>query len=187
MKLKLITSPETEPISLEEAKQKLKAEEEENDTISSLIKQAREWCEDYQGKKYITQTLEGYLDEFPHNDIEFRFCSPVKSIESIEYIDANGNENTIDPSIYIFDDISFVNRVVLAKNQQWPTTALKSVNGVKITFVAGYGNAEKVPETVKWAMILHMKLLYEDYKPEERNKIEEARNNLLGMRRVVPV
>ncbi len=183
----MINPPTTEPLSLEEAKSKLKAEEEEDSTINSLIVQAREWCEDYQGKKYITQTLEAYLDEFPTSDIEFTFCSPIQVIESIKYIDAEGSENTVEPNSYILDDVSFVNKIVLAKNKKWPTVALQTVNGVKIRFVAGYGDIDTVPETVKWAMILHMKTLYEDYKPEERKKIEEARNNLLGMKRVVPV
>ena len=52
----------------------------------------------------------------------------------------------------------------------------------------GYGDTpDKVPETLKWAMILQMKLLYDDYRPEEKTKLEEARNALLSMNRVIPV
>lgn len=58
---------------------------------------------------------------------------------------------------------------------------------MRIRFIAGYGEADKVPETVKWAMIIHMRLMYDDYKPEERLKLEEIRNALLTMNRVIPV
>ncbi|WP_242951294.1 hypothetical protein [Clostridium kluyveri] len=65
---------------------------------------------------------------------------------------------------------------------------LQPVNGVRVRFTAGFGdNGESVTETVKWAMVLHMRLLYDDYKPDEKRKIEEARNSLLGMNRVIPI
>lgn len=187
MKLKTITPPSTEPLTLIEAKQYLKAAEEDDITILSLIKQAREYCEDYQSKKYIAQTLEAYLDQFPCGSIEFRDCSPVQSITSIKYISCDGEENTFDDTNYSLDDVSFVNKIDLAYEKTWPSITLKQTNGIKIQFVAGYGNAEDVPESIKWAMVLHMKVLYDDYKPDERARLEKARDSLLGMRRVIPV
>lgn len=188
MKLKVITPPAAEPLSLTEAKNHLRVDGTNDDAlITSLIKQAREYCEDYQGKKYITQTLEAYLDEFPDNSIEFRDCSPVQSVESIKYTDYLGVEYTFDAANYSLDNVSFVNKIDLAYGKTWPTTTLKPTNGIKIRFVAGYGDALAVPETVKWAMVLHMRILYDDYRPDERQKLEQARDALLGMRRVVPV
>jgi uncharacterized phiE125 gp8 family phage protein len=186
MPLKVVTQPTTEPLTTEEAKRYLRAEGEDNLTISSLIKQAREYCEDYQGKKFITQTLEFVIDSFPA-EFEFRDCSPVQSITSIKYMSSAGVETTISATDYILDAESFVNRVVLAYGKSWPSVTLQPVNGVRVRFVAGYGSSAAVPESVKWAMVLHMRLLYDDYKPDERTKIEKARDALLGMRRVVPV
>ena len=165
------------------AKQHLRVDGTDDDIlISSLITQAREYCEDYQKKKYITQTLELVLDEFP-NIIEFKACSPVQSVTSIKYIDENSVEQTIDPSNYIVDTDSFVARVV--PRSSWPMT--NGINSVRVRFVAGYGNESAVPESVKWAMVLHMRTLYDDLKPEEQTKLEKARDNLLGMRRVVNI
>lgn len=189
MGLKIITAATTEPLSLPEAKQYLRVDGEDNDTIiGSLIKQAREFCEDYQGKRLITQTLELVLDAFPTKSfIEFKNCSPVQSITSVKYTDYLNAESTMTATDYYLDNDSFVNRLVLAYNKQWPTNILKPTNGVRIRFVCGYGVAAAVPETVKQAMVLQMKLLYDDYRPEERDRIERARNALLGMNRVVQV
>lgn len=190
MAIKIITPPVVEPLTIEEAKHHLRIDGNDDDNlIASLIKQAREWCEDYQNRKYITQTLELVLDSFPDdNYIPFNNCSPVQNVESIKYYDTASKEYIFDSSNYIVDTDSFVNRIVLGYCKLWPTIPLQPANAVRIKFTAGYGDtAEKLPEAIKWAMILHMKLLYDDYRPDERIKLEEARNALLSMNRVIPV
>lgn len=183
LRLKIITPPATEPITLAEAKNHLRISGADDDTlIARLITHTREWCEDYQGKKYITQTLEAYLDEFPYGSIEFRDCSPVQSVTSIIYTDKDGLVTTLDVVNYSLDNVSFVNKIDLNYNKTWPAVTLKSTNGIVIRFVAG---AATVPETVKWAMVLQMKLLYDDYRPDERAGLERARDALLGMNRVM--
>lgn len=191
MTVKVITPPTTEPLSLEEAKQHLRIDGSEDDSlILSLIKQAREWCEDYQGKKYITQTLELVLDLFPSDrQIEFRNCSPIQNVDSFKYTDKDGIVREFEG--YIVDKDSFINRVVLNTSKYWPTTELMPVNGIRIQFIAGFGNASAVPESIKWAMVAHMKILADgvliSLKDGEKQKIESVRNSLLGMRRVIPV
>jgi uncharacterized phiE125 gp8 family phage protein len=128
------------------------------------------------------------LDSFPFKDyIEFRDCSPVQSITSIKYTDKDSVERTLLQSDYLLDDYSFVNRIVLAYGKAWPQCTLKSVNGIKVQFVAGFGDATKVPQSVIWAMVLHIQSLYENIKPEEKARLEKARDSLLGMRRVIPI
>ncbi|KGM99579.1 phage head-tail connector protein [Clostridium botulinum] len=190
MAIKIITPPSVEPITLEEAKHHLRIDGNDDDLlISSLVKQAREWCEDFQNRKYTTQTLEVVLDTFPNgNAIVFNSISPVQKVESIKYYDADRQEHLFDESSYIVDLDGFVNRVVLNRGEHWPKIELQSVNAVRIRLVVGYGDSgDKVPEAIKWAMILQMKLLYDDYRPEEKNKLEEARNALLSMNRVISV
>jgi len=190
MAIKIINPPSVEPITLEEAKHHLRIDGNDDDLlIQSLIKQAREWCEYYQNRKYITQTLELVLDTFPNgNAIVFNSCSPVQKVESIKYYDENRQEFLFDESSYIADLDGFVNRLVLNRGKHWPVVELQSVNAVRVRVVAGYGDGgDKVPEAIKWAIILQMKLLYDDYRPEEKTKLEEARNALLSMNRVIPV
>lgn len=52
-------------------------------------------------------------------------------------------------------------------------------NQVSVAFTAN-----DVPETIIQAMILHIKLLYDDYPPAERERLERARDALLWMERV---
>lgn len=190
MAIKVITPPVIEPMSIEEAKLHLRVDGFTDDVvIASLIRQSREWCEGYQNRKYITQTLELVLDSFPDtNYIELKNCSPIQSVESFKYYDDSGLEHIFDSSNYIVDNDSFVNRITLGHYKSWPGVQLQPVNSVRIRFTAGYGDtSDKVPETIKWAMVLHMKILYDDYRPDERSKLEEARNALLSMNRVIPV
>ena len=189
MAIKVIAPPATEPLSLSEAKLHLRVDGSTDDAlITALIKSAREFCEDYQGKKFITQTLELVLDNFPSREfIEFKACSPVQSVTSVIYTDSDGLEKTLDPEEYIVDTDSFINKIALGYGKTWPATTLQPINGIRIRFIAGYGIANDVPESVKWAMVLHMRTLYDDCDVNETKKLESARNALLGMRRVIPV
>lgn len=126
--------------------------------------------------------LDGFADT-----IEFRACSPVQSVASVKYYDTAGNESTVDSATYQLDKDSIFARLEPCKNKQWPSISLQKMNGVVIRFVAGYGDNTQVPESVKQAIILHIKTLYEDYKPDEIKRIQEARNSLLGMKRVINV
>ena len=215
MALKMITPPTVEPLSLAELHQHLRIDTTDDDLIlTSLIAQAREYCEAFQNKKYITQTLELVLDHFPfwyhrtdrmfwagvssqviyphtylhrHDYIEFKQCSPVQSVTSVTYYDQNGLPNILDPSTYILDTDSFVARLALAYGKSWPDIQLQPVNAVRIRFVAGYGGTSaSVPDTVKWAMALHARILFDDYNPGEKGKLEDARDSLLTMNRATP-
>ena len=129
MALKVITPPTAEPITLEETKQHLRISGSDDDIILlSMIKQAREFCEDFQNRKYITQGLELVLDSFPeYNYISFKNSSPVQSVESIKYYDATGQESVFDFSNYIVDRDSFVNRIVLGYCKLWPIVQLQPI------------------------------------------------------------
>jgi uncharacterized phiE125 gp8 family phage protein len=185
MGLRVITPPSEEPVTLADAQQIYLHTDED---VSGFITAAREYCEGYQNKKYITQTLELVLDRFPcGREIEFRDCSPIQSVASIKYTDSEGTEHTMPDTDYIVDPDSFVARVVLGYNKSWPSVTLKPAGGVVIRFVAGYGDASKVPETVKQAMGLHMQWLHDSLAPDQAARVERARDALLGMGRMVPV
>lgn len=197
MRVKVITPPVVEPLTRAEAKQHIGISYTHNDAlVDSAIMQAREFCEGYQRRKFVTQTLDLYLDDFPAcGCIEFTDCSPVQSITSIKYIDSEGTEHTVDSSDYELDDVSFVNRVTLAYGKEWPNVILKPTNGVIVRFVAGYPTTTstddppvttpQVPESIKWAMAFHIKSIYDSVTPEERAELERARNILLKMNRVI--
>ena len=166
MALKLITPPESEPITLTEAKKHLKIEVEdtvEDDNINSLIRAAREYCEDYQCRAYVSQVWELVLDQFPIKNFINIPIPPLQSVESVKYKDKNGVECVFDLNNYIVDIDKEPGRIFLAYGKSWPSVTLQPVSSFRIRFTAGYSPksegdsidlAGNVPETVKQAMKL---------------------------------
>lgn len=159
--------------------------------ISSLIVAAREYCEAFQNRAYITQTLELTLDHFPHHYPQragmlwgFPFGAyelgyhrhhhrrhdqitlprpPIQSVEYVAYTDSSGTTITVDPSTYIVDTDSEPGRIVPASGQVWPIAHLQPINGVKVRYTAGYGSdAGSVPNAVKQAMMMLIAHWYEN-------------------------
>ena len=188
MAIKVITPPSVEPVSLTEIKAHLNIGGTLDDTIlTAYIKVAREWCESYQNRAYITQTLELTLDDYPAS-IQDIPRPPLQSVTSIKYYDENQVEATFSNTKYMVDTSSFVGRIALLGSNLYPTTTLRTINGVVIRYVAGYGNAATdVPEMVKHAIKLLAGHLYE----HREDTIERALENipfgvkaLLGMNRL---
>ncbi len=87
MRLKLITAPAAEPITLAKAKNHLKVDSnDENALITALITAARQLGERETKRAFITQTWKLYLDESP-SEIEIP-KPPLQSVESIKTISA---------------------------------------------------------------------------------------------------
>jgi uncharacterized phiE125 gp8 family phage protein len=149
---KTTTPPAAEPITLAEAKLHLRVDHDDEDTfITSLITAAREYCEGFQNRAFITQTITLTLDEFP---CEFVVPQPpLKSVTSIKYIDVNGVQQTLAASVYKVDTQSEPGRIVPAYNQSWPGIR-GDINSVEVIYEAGYGAAAAVPERIKAAIKL---------------------------------
>lgn len=187
--LVLVSPPSEEPVSLAEAKNHLRVDIADDDgLILALITAAREYCEGFQNRAYLTQTWQLWLDGWPEGSEIIIPRPPLQVVNSVKYYGADNTEYILPPAEYFVDTKSEPGRIVLAYGKSWPSITLRPANAVCVEFVAGYGNsAASVPEKVKQAMVIHMKLLYDDYKPEERKKMEEARDRLLWQERVVPV
>jgi len=85
--LKVITSPTSEPLTLEEAKLHLKVETDADDSlITSLITAARETAEIFTGRALASQVLEYILDGFPSESETICLPRPpLEEVESIKY------------------------------------------------------------------------------------------------------
>lgn len=164
MKVELTSAPAVEPISTAEAKLFLRVDHTTDDTlIASLIKAARRSCELFQNRVYITQTWKLYLDEFPEKEIRLPF-SPVQSVSSVTYVDADGDTQTLSASTYQVDAKGVKPSIYLAPDTlTWPTTQTDKINAVTVTFVAGYGAAgSDVPEHIRAAIQLVLGDLYQN-------------------------
>jgi len=171
MGVKVVVNPLLEPVSVTEIKEHLNISTNLDDSLlSAYITVAREYCENYQNRALITQTIEYTLDRYPKS-VEDIPRPPLQSVSSIKYYDENQTENTFASEKYMVDNSSFVGRIALLKNFTYPTTTLRTVNGVVIRYVAGYGNnASDVPATVKQAIKLIVGHLYE----HRENTVERA-------------
>jgi uncharacterized phiE125 gp8 family phage protein len=158
-------SPETNPVSLAEMKLHLRIETSvtaDDDLITSLITAATRWAEDFQGRKFVTQTVVEKYDRFPGTaGTIYLPYPPLISITSIVYVDTAGDNQTIDSALYTVDATNEPGRVVPAYSKIWPTTR-GHINDVTITYSAGYGNASAVPDTVKAAIKLMVGHWYEN-------------------------
>jgi uncharacterized phiE125 gp8 family phage protein len=122
--------------------------------IESYIKAAREYCEAFQNRTYITTTWELWLDAFPSKDYIEIPLPPLSSISSVKYYDTANVEATMSASDYFTDTKNEPGRVCLGYGKTWPSTTLRSYNGVCVTFVAGETTAAAVSQKVKQAMLL---------------------------------
>lgn len=162
MRLKLKTAPAVEPITLEEAKNHLKVDSADDNTlITALITTVRQWAEKETKRAFITQTWEMYLDSAPA-EIEIPKPPLQKTGLSIKVIDDAGNETVVDATTYDIDDSeNSPGRVRLKSGCSWP--AHRGFASFIIEFKAGYGDiAMDVPEALKQGFFVLMGHLYEN-------------------------
>jgi len=133
----------------------------EDTLLSRLITAAREYCESFQNRAFITQTWYLWLDAWP---VEIKVpLPPLLSVTSIKYYDTTNAEATMTASDYYADTNSTPGRVVLAWGKTWPGTTLRPANGICVEFVCGYGaTSASVPAAVRQAMLLLIGHLYEN-------------------------
>lgn len=154
--LVLVTPPAVEPVNLTEVKTHLRVDITDDDNlIAALITAAREYCEGFQNRVYITQTWRLWLDAWPDGSEIKIPRPPLQAVVSIKYYGADNAEYVLPLSDYIVDTANEPGRIVLAYDKCWPSVTLRPANAVCVEFVAGYGDgAANVPQRVKQAMLL---------------------------------
>lgn len=171
MKLQPITAPTVEPVSLAEAKFHMRIDHTTEDVyIQGLISAARQELENITRRAFISQTWDLYLDAFPAGDVMELPLPPLISVTSIKYYDTAGVESTFASASYQLDTASAPARIALADGYSWPSTSLRTINGVAIRFVAGYGSlGSDVPPTLRQAVLLLTAHLYENREATSNN------------------
>jgi len=161
MRLNQTAVPQTEPITLAEAKLHLRVDGNEEDAlITALITAARQRAEDNIKRVLIFQTWELILDE-AKAEIEIPL-PPLHSVTRIRVIAEDGIETTVDDETYIVDrGEGQPGRVRLKSGCNWPTH--RNFASFIITFEAGYGDtAESVPGPIREAIKIIVASMYEN-------------------------
>lgn len=163
---RLITAPESEPISVNEAKLHVRLDgDDENAIVYGLIVASRASAEKFLGRALMTQTRELTLDDFPDDDnCPIRLpAPPVQSVTSVKYYDENGTLQTWAGANYQTDLVSEIPRLMPVFGGTWPVTKYGSFNTVQVRYVAGYGvNGGAVPEPIRQAILLTIGELFEN-------------------------
>lgn len=136
---------------------------DEDTFLDTLITTARELCESYQGRSYITRTYELTLDNWPSGNVIILPMPPAATVTSITTTDPDGTVTTWDDDEYQLDITSFRSRITPAYGYTWPGETLQTMSGIKITYTAGYGAlAASVPARMKHAIKQLVAELYEN-------------------------
>jgi uncharacterized phiE125 gp8 family phage protein len=80
---------------------------------------------------------------------------PLISVDSITYVDANGVQQTVDPSVYQVTGVSGADKakILPAVGRNWPTPR-HCPEAVMVRFTAGYGeHHEDVPPAIRGAIL----------------------------------
>jgi uncharacterized phiE125 gp8 family phage protein len=187
---RVTTGPVLEPVSLTEVKAQCRIDGTAEDTyLGTLITAAREYCEGIDWRAYLTQTIELWLEHWPHDDEIELPRPPLQSVTSIEYYDTSDVKYTMSPLDYYVDTVSTPGAVHLKYGKIWPTTALRDYNAICVTYKAGATAAANVPAVVKQAMLLLIGHWYENREATisgtVSRPIDFAVQALLGMNRVM--
>lgn len=161
-RLSLVTAPATEPVALDEAKTHLRVTSSDEDAlIAGLIQAAREWCEGFTERAFITQSWRA--DYRYWNDPIRIPRPPLISLTSVEYYDLSNTLQTLSSSEYTVTGISSIGwgNIRPTISAVWPPVYPRD-DAVQVSFQAGYGSASAVPSSLKSAMLLVIGHLYEN-------------------------
>ena len=152
---RLITAPAELPVSLAEAKARVRVDFSDDDADALLILRAAvARIDGYFGAAHralVTQTWEEAFPMFSNDYLRLK-VGPVASITSITYEQPDGSDAVLSASAYsIMHDMRgpIVQR---SPYHSWPGTGLRR-DAVRVRFVAGTAPAS-VPDDLKQAIIL---------------------------------
>jgi len=174
---KVTSGPSTPMLTTSEAKNYLKLDTSADDTlIDDLVLAATNFCEEYLGQKFITQTVSEVYDKVPKAKITDLFptlyltAHPVQSVTSIVYTDTSEVEQTWSSSLYKVDLHRKAARITPAYGEVFPDI-LAEINSLTVTYVVGYGDASSdVPASIRQAIRLVLSDMYHnriDYAKEK--------------------
>jgi len=171
--------PGQEPITLSDVERQIRVTDlsSEATEIELFIQAVRERAESITRRALVTQSWDLTLDAFPSNNWNFASQGgsfgnriilpkpPLQTVNSIIYIDSNGDEQTLDPSLYKVVSKAEPGYVQPAYGTTWPTV-LNDSAVVTINFNCGYGPIDpdtslNVPAAIKQWMLLNIANLYE--------------------------
>lgn len=161
MGLRLLTGPDGDVVSLEEAKAHCRVDGSDDDALITSLRSAAvahlDGAKGILGRCLLTQQWALVLDAFA-DEITLPLA-PVQSVDAIKYRDTTGVEQTLEAPSYTVT----LSDGAVVQSANWPATAERP-DAVIIEFTTGYGLPEDVPGPFKASILL---LVGDMYKSRE--------------------
>jgi uncharacterized phiE125 gp8 family phage protein len=167
----IVTSqPDTEPVTLDEAKQHLEYDgDRKDDMINRLITTARQACESYAGLSFVTQERSIRLDRFPCNrSYVYLPYGPVQAVISAEYIDTDGDTVTMvegtDYEVAIYGGVARFYPITDGVRSAWPSDVDSINEAITIVYQTGYDSVSglPLPGVAKQSILMVLTRLFEN-------------------------
>lgn len=162
-------APATNAVSAAEAKSQCRVDHSDDDTyIGRLIVAAQQMVEAYICRKLIQGTYIMELDDFPAGGIYLPY-SPVVSVDSIKYYDADNTQQTWSSANYyynIYEEPCFIEYL----DGDYPDVYEDRRTPVEVTFKTGYTSPNAVPEALKQAILMLVADMYEQRLDQPRER-----------------
>ena len=161
--MKIITSSTPAPlVTVAEAKQHSRIDTSDDDLLlSGYIAAATELAEQETGQHFVQRECTIYYDAWPAGDCLKLPMYPLQAVNSVKYLDADNNLQTMDTADYVVDLTSIMPRIVLADGATWPTADLYPVSAVAIAVSSGYAAIDDVPQQASQVIRLMVGQWYE--------------------------
>lgn len=161
--ISVVTPPAGEPLSIGDLRDQVKLTENTDDReLLAWGAAARQDVETRLAVRCVTQAVDLTLAHFPFDRRPFTLpIRPLLTITGIDYVDASGVTQTLDPSLYDYDtpngDCPDFARLMLKYGQfYWPfPPAMEVLTGVTIHGSFGFGpTGASTPAALKSVMLL---------------------------------
>ena len=171
----LTSGPAESPVSLQEAKDHVRAVGFGDDDvlILSMIDAAVSYLDGWDGvlgRCIVTQTWTAGLSSWPAS-IGLPF--PDVSGVAISYYDANGDQQTVSPSLY--EVVATHNGGAVFFKDAWDSPSLYAdmEYPVSVAITSGYGAASDVPMALKMAILMLVGQYYENREAASKSAMSE--------------
>lgn len=171
--IKRTTDSSTEPVSLADAKEHLRVVDfsDDDDYITALITAARHTVERATRRALWTgQTWQAGYEGFGNfSTVRGRLSipkPPLAAVSSVQYYDSDNALQTVSSSAYVVDD-SGSDRAIIGFTSDFSLPALSCdyAAPVRVTFTAGYADADAMPDGLVQAMKYLIQHFYDNRSP----------------------
>lgn len=157
-------APAASPIELAELKIQTKIDWDDtahDDWLNDfIISPVVKFAEKYTGRSFITRTFKTTRDYFLGFIMLKR--APFDSLLTFKYINTDDTSTDVPSANYYVIKKTY-GEVLLTPNQSYPTDLTEKLNGIEITFTAGYGAAKTdVPPDLTKALLQHATFFYQN-------------------------